>query len=290
MAVACLAAWQFVKAVPRFLPGDEQLEGGDARRGALVFAAANCSACHATPGQSDPLRLGGGLALASPYGTFRAPNISSDLVDGIGSWSASDIGNALVAGVSPDHQHYYPVFPYTSYTGITVSDLRDLIAYMHTLPPVMGRPPAHDIPMLLRFRPSLAIWKLLYFREGRTQVEDNGDIVHDRGGYLVEALGHCAECHSTRNVMGAVKSSTRFAGGPDPEGTGFVPNITPSRIGSWTEGDIVKMLQTGETPTHGRVGSSMADVVENMSELPQADRLAIARYIKALPSRPTPKP
>ncbi|WP_183864271.1 cytochrome c [Rhizobium sp. BK399] len=290
VAVFCLVTWNFTKAVPTFLPGDERLEGGDERRGALVFAAASCSSCHATPGQTDRHKLGGGLALASPYGTFRAPNISSDRTDGIGSWSASDIGNALVAGISPDREHYYPTFPYTSYTGITLADLRDLIAYMRVLPPVTGRPPPHDIPILLRFRPFIAFWKLLYFSEGQTQGEKNGDALHDRGGYLVEALVHCAECHSTRNVMGAIQPSTRFAGGPDPEGTGFVPNITPSRIGSWTENDIATMLATGETPNHGRVGSSMADVVENTSTLPETDLQAIARYIKSLPSRHTPKP
>ncbi|WP_310421565.1 cytochrome c [Mycoplana sp. BE70] len=290
IVLAVLFLWKVTEAVPRFPTDDPRLGGGDAARGALVFAVGDCASCHATPGESDRLKLGGGQALASPFGTFRVPNISPDPVDGIGLWSASDLANALIAGVSPDRQHYYPVFPYPSYTGMTLADVRDVYAYLRTLQPVSGRPPPHDLPLLFRVRRGLAFWKLLFFTEGKSEAVFNGDPVRDRGGYLVETLGHCAECHSTRNVLGAIKPSTRFAGGPDPEGTGFIPNITPSRIGDWSEADIVRLLETGQTPNHGRVGSSMADVVTNTAQLPRSDREAIARYIKSLPPRPTPHP
>lgn len=294
-ALICLAAaaagvWVLTRAVPRFEQGDPALEKGDAAKGRLVFAAADCASCHASPDQQDRLKLGGGLALASPFGTFRVPNISPDPIDGIGMWSASDLANALISGVSPDRRHYYPAFPYPSYAGMTIADIRDLYAFLRTLPPVKGRPPPHDLPLLFRLRPALAFWKFLYFNEGKSEASLTGDAVRDRGAYLVETLGHCAECHSTRNLLGAVRPATRFAGGPDPEGTGFVPNITPDRIGDWSEAQIATMLKTGDTPHHGRVGSSMADVVVNTAELPQSDRDAIARYIKSLPSRPTPHP
>nr|WP_247136004.1 cytochrome c [Neorhizobium sp. BETTINA12A] len=213
-------------AVPRFDPHDPALRSGNAAHGRLVFAAGNCAACHATPGQSDPLELGGGLALASPFGTFRVPNISSDATDGIGSWSVADLANALIAGVSPAGQHYYPAFPYSSYTGMRLEDVEDLYAYLKTLPAVSGRPPPHDLPPLFRFRRGLGLWKLLFFEDGRSEARLNGDPVHDRGAYLVETLGHCAECHSARNALGAIKPETRFAGGVDPEGTGFVPAAT----------------------------------------------------------------
>lgn len=290
IALSGLSLWKVTEAVPRFFPDDPRLEGGDAAHGALVFAAGDCASCHATAGQSDRLKLGGGQALASPFGTFRVPNISPDPVDGIGLWSASDLANALIAGVSPDRQHYYPVFPYPSYTGMTLADVRDVYAYLRTLQPVSGRPPPHDLPLVFRVRRGLAFWKLLFFKEGQSEAVANGDPVHNRGGYLVGTVGHCAECHSTRNLLGAIKPSTRFAGGPDPEGTGFIPNITPSRIGDWSEADIVRLLETGRTPNHGRVGSSMADVVTNTVQLPRSDREAIARYIKSLPPRPTPHP
>jgi mono/diheme cytochrome c family protein len=107
---------------------------------------------------------------------------------------------------------------------------------------------------------------------------------------LAEAVAHCAECHSSRDIFGAIKPKTRFAGGKDPEGVGYIPNITPKRIGDWKQEDIAEVLKTGVTPNHGRVGSSMADVVTNTAMLPKSDRDAIAVYIKSLPSRDTPKP
>lgn len=284
-------AWYLTDATAPFPAADARLtDSGDPRKGALVFAAADCASCHATPGQPDRLKLGGGLALASPFGTFRPPNISPEPVDGIGAWTVIDLGNALVGGVSPERTHYYPAFPYTSYTGMTTADIRDLYAYLMTLPKVSGRAPTHRPKLLFQVRRGVGLWKLLFFRERSTEARLDGDPVHDRGAYLVENVAHCAECHSTRNAMGAIKLGTRFAGGIDAQGTGFVPNITQARLGEWTEADIALMLQTGETPHHGRVGSSMADVVTNTAKLPAGDRQAIARYIKSLPPVATPHP
>jgi mono/diheme cytochrome c family protein len=291
LAVACSAAaigvWTAAAPRPPFRPDDPRLQSaGDADRGRMVFALGDCASCHATPGQSNRLRLGGGLALTSPYGTFRVPNISPDRSDGIGSWTPADLANALIGGVSPQQTHYYPVFPYTSFTGMHLEDVKDLMAYLRTLPPVSGRPPPHDLSLLFRVRGVIGLWKLLFFHEGRP-LPSSGD---DRGVYLVETIGHCAECHSARNAFGAIKSATRFAGAVDPEGVGFIPNITPQRLGRWSQADIAEMLSSGETPDHGRVGSSMAEVVVNTASLPQSDREAMARYIKSLPARPTPKP
>ncbi|MQX14336.1 c-type cytochrome [Sinorhizobium terangae] len=284
------ACWFLTMPVASFESTGSTLTEGSASRGEIIFAAGGCASCHATPGQPDPLKLGGGLALASPFGTFRVPNISPDPVDGIGSWSVADLANALISGVSPEGRHYYPAFPYPSYTGMRPDDVRDLYAYLQTLPRVSGRAPPHDLFLFFRIRRFVGFWKLLFFREGKSEAMLNEDPVHDRGAYLVEALAHCADCHSTRNIFGAIRPTTRFAGGPDLEGTGFVPNITPARIGGWSEGELAEMLKSGRTPNHGRVGSSMRDVVANTSQLPESDRIAIARYIKSLPARPTPHP
>ncbi|MBA1144755.1 c-type cytochrome [Mesorhizobium neociceri] len=291
-AVAAATATFFMtSADPPFSQDDPQFGGrGDVVRGKLVFAAGDCASCHATPGQSDRLKLGGGMALASPFGTFRPPNISPDPVDGIGRWSAADLANALIGGVSPKRAHYYPSFPYTSFTGMTGADINDLYAYLMTLPKVSGRAPAHDPAILFGVRRSVGFWKLLFFRQGRSVANVDGKTVLDRGAYLVETVSHCAECHSSRNAFGAIRSDTVFAGGIDPQGTGFVPNITRERLGAWTETDIAMMLRTGETPSHGRVGSSMADVVTNTAVLPDSDRQAIARYIKELAPVDTPNP
>ena len=213
------AAWIITTPIPEFAVNDPRLAGiGDPLRGKLVFAAGDCASCHASPGQSDRLRLGGGLALASPFGTFRPPNISPDALDGIGTWSVADLANALVAGVSPRREHYYPAFPYTSYTGMESADIRDLYAYLMTLPPVAGRAPPHHPSVLFAIRRSVGFWKMLFFKERASAAILTGDAVHDRGGYLVETVSHCAECHSSRNAFGAIKSDSRFAGGVRPTG------------------------------------------------------------------------
>lgn len=285
------AVWFITKPRPAFSKDAEAaLEGGDPARGQLIFAAGDCASCHASPGQPDRLRLGGGLALASAYGTFRVPNISTDPRDGIGRWQAVDLANALLSGVSPQEQHYYPSFPYSSFAKMQVEDVRDLMAYLRTLPPVSGKAPPHDLALVFRIRRFVGFWKLLYFDRTPIQPEPARGEPWNRGKYLVEAVAHCAECHSARDLFGGIKPETRFAGGEDPEGTGYFPNITPARIGDWSEQQLAEVLTSGNTPNHGRVGSSMTDVVTNTRMLPQSDRDAIATYVKSLPARPTPKP
>jgi mono/diheme cytochrome c family protein len=287
-----VGTWVISAPRPAFSQTDAAMleSGGDAERGRVVFAAGDCASCHASPGQPDRLRLGGGLALASPFGTFRVPNISPDPVDGIGKWRTIDLANALLSGVSPDRAHYYPVLPYPSYVHMDVADVRDLMAYLRTLPKVSGRAPPHELSLPFRIRRLVGVWKFLFLDRGTLPRQAVGDADWQRGRYLVEAVGHCGECHSTRNLMGAIKPEARLAGGPDPEGTGFVPNITPARLGGWSEAEIVELLTTGVTPDHNRIGSTMRDVVTNTAMLPDSDRRAIAVYLKSLPPRPTPKP
>jgi mono/diheme cytochrome c family protein len=291
--LAAVAGTWFLTAAARFTSaevGGVSETAGDAERGKLVFAAGDCASCHASPGQDDRLHLGGGLALASPYGTFRAPNISMDPVDGIGSWTAKDLANALLRGVSPDGRHYYPVFPYSSFTRMRSEDLQDLMAYLRTLPAVKGRAPDHELNPIFSVRRFVGFWKLLYFKPGPIVADSTHDELWNRGRYLSESVSHCAECHSSRDMFGGIKSATRYSGGKDPTGTGFYPNITPARIGAWSVQQVADLLKTGNTPDHGRVGSSMADVVTNTAMLPDNDRKAIAVYVKSLPPRPTPDP
>ena len=287
-----IAAWVITTPKPAFARGAEAPldEQGDPAKGKLIFAAGDCASCHASPGQSDRLRLGGGLALSSPYGTFRVPNISMDPADGIGLWRTADLANALLSGVSPAGSHYYPSFPYPSYAKMGLGDVGDLMAYLRTLPAVAGKPPPHELAFPFQIRRFVGFWKVLYFDRQPVASDPNRGEAWNRGQYLAEAVAHCAECHSSRDIFGAIKPKTRFAGGKDPEGVGYIPNITPTRIGDWKQQDIAEVLKTGVTPNHGRVGSSMADVVTNTAMLPQSDRDAIAVYIKSLPSRDTPKP
>ena len=260
-------------------------KSADAARGEIVFNAGGCAACHTAPGQEDRLRLGGGLALRSPFGTFYVPNISSDPADGIGLWSAGDFANAMLAGVSPRGEHYYPAFPYTTYAHSTVGDIADLWAFLKTLPAVSGKVRGHDVPFPFSVRRGLGLWKLLFLDQRPVVPDSARSAGWNRGHYLAEALAHCAECHSPRNLAGGIDSARRYSGGPDAEGRGWVPNITQAvdGLGKWSVQEIDEVLKTGFTPEFDSIGGSMAAVVRNTSRLPDADRAALAEYIKALP-------
>jgi mono/diheme cytochrome c family protein len=288
-AGAGIAGWVLSAPKPAFSAADEpRLSGGDPQKGKLVFDAGQCASCHTSPGQPDRLRLGGGMALATPVGTLRPPNISPHPTDGIGGWSPVEVANAVMSGVSPSGQHYYPAFPYTNYARMEVADMRDLVAYLRALPPVERRPSPHDLPLLFTIRRGVGLWKVLFFDPSPLPAEPSRGEEWQRGRYLVEALGHCAECHSPRNLAYAVKADERFAGGLNPEQAGSAPNITPDRIGSWSKADIAEVLTSGRTPDLRYVGATMADVVTNIAQLPASDRAAIAAYIKSLPAIPTP--
>ena len=258
--------------------------------GRTMFYAGGCPSCHMTPDQDDKTKLGGGLAMKTPFGIFYPPNISSDRKDGIGGWSEADFVTAMWKGTSPDGHHYYPIFPYTSYQRMSLADVRDLFAYLRTLPAISGKVQAHDLPIHFKIRRTLGGWKLL-FLDGQPFVADaTRSPEWNRGAYLANGPGHCAECHSPRNLLGAIVGRHRYAGGPEAEGgDGWVPNITQAGIGSYSEDDIARMLEDGETPNGDSVGGVMGKVVGNTSKLSEADRRALAVYIKSLPAIEGPK-
>jgi len=260
---------------------------GDPAKGELLFWAGGCASCHAAPGSKgdDRLKLAGGEAIVSPFGTFHAPNISPDKVHGIGNWSTLDFVNAMKRGLGPDGQHLYPAFPYTSYQRMPVADLVDLKAYLDTLPADATPNKAHELPFPFSIRRGVGLWKLLYL-DGETFTPDpsKSDEIN-RGAYLVQGPGHCNECHTPRNALGGLDRSRSLAGAPDPSGKGTIPNITPgsSTMGDWTAEDIANFLETGMTPDFDSVGGTMVEVQENMAKLPASDRAAIAAYLKDLP-------
>jgi mono/diheme cytochrome c family protein len=251
--------------------------------GLAAFNAGGCSSCHAVPNQGDRLRLGGGLALSSPFGTFYVPNISPDPNDGIGRWSEAEFVTAVTKGTSPDGAHYFPAFPYTSYQHAAIEDVRDLFAYLRTLAPVAGKVRDHDLPFPFGIRRNVGVWKWL-FMDGKPLVPDPAHSAQwNRGAYIVNGLGHCAECHSPRNFLGGIVGAQRFAGAPNPEGEGWVPNITQKELADWSAKDIAYFLETGLLPDGDSAGGSMARVIKNTSQLSPGDRAAIADYIKSLP-------
>jgi mono/diheme cytochrome c family protein len=251
--------------------------------GKTMFFAGGCNTCHATPEQDDRTKLGGGRGLKSPFGTFYAPNISPDRNDGIGGWSEAQFITAMNKGTSPDGRHYFPAFPYPSYHRMGFGDLRDLFAHLKTLPAVQGRVRDHDLPFPLNVRRTVGGWKLLFLDGEPFRPDPSKPAAWNRGAYLVNGPAHCAECHSARNILGGIINSQRFAGGPNPEGEGWVPNITQKGLKDWSEKDIIDLLTTGQTPDGDSVGAQMTLVVRNISQLSEADRAAIATYIKSLP-------
>ena len=252
--------------------------------GLAVFNAGGCSSCHAVPAQPDRLKLGGGLPVPSPFGTFYVPNISPDMADGIGRWSEADFVTAVVKGTSPRGTHYFPAFPYTSYQHAKIDDLRDLFAYLKTLQPVSGKAREHQVPFPFNIRRNVGVWKFL-FLDGKPFVPDASRSAQwNRGAYLINSLGHCAECHSPRNFLGGIIAAQRFAGGPNPEGEGWVPNITQKGLGDWSEKDIAYFLENGQTPDGDTVGGSMVRVIKNTSQLSADERAAMAVYLKSLPA------
>jgi mono/diheme cytochrome c family protein len=262
----------------------------DIGNGSTIFNAGGCSSCHAVPNQPDRTRLGGGLAIPSPFGTFYAPNISPDPNDGIGRWSEADFVTAVMKGTSPGDTHFFPAFPYTSYQHAKVEDVRDLFAFIKTLPPVTGKVRGHDVPFPFNIRRNIGVWKLL-FMDGKPFTPDpTGSAQWNRGAYLVNSFGHCAECHSPRNFLGGIIGAQRFAGGPNPEGEGWVPNITQKNLGDWSAKDFAYFLKTGELPEGDSASGPMARVIKNTSQLSDDDRAAMAEYLKSLPPVEGPTP
>ena len=232
--------------------------------GEVMFHIGGCNACHAMPNEEDKTKLGGGAELKSPYGSFYPPNISPDLRDGIGGWSEADFVTAMWKGTSPDGRHYFPAFPYPSYQRMKLEDVRDLFAYLKTLPPVQGKAHDHDVRFPFNIRLLVGGWKFLYLDDRPFTPDPNQPAQWNRGAYLVNAPGHCAECHSPRN-------------------------ITQAGIGDYSVGDIEEVLTSGQTPEDS-VGGAMVAVMRNTAQLSKEDRAAMAAYVKSLPPVEGPKP
>jgi len=260
----------------------------DLTKGREVFFAGGCASCHAPAGATGDARLvlSGGAPLKSDFGTFHAPNISSHPEAGIGAWTLAEFGDAMTRGVGREGEHLYPSFPYGSYARMTPKDINDLYGFMKTLPASDAVAPAHELGFPFNQRVLLGGWKFLFVSDApMVELADASDMLK-RGQYLVEGPGHCGECHTPRNLLGGLLADKWLAGGPNPDGEGSIPNITPGSksMGSWSEGDIVTYLETGFTPDYDSVGGSMVEVQKNMAELTAADREAIAAYLKAIPA------
>ena len=246
---------------------------GDFVRGERVFYAAGCGSCHLGSDRSINLLLAGGTAFETQFGTFYAPNVSMSKEYGIGEWSLEDFYRALKLGQSPEGKHYYPVFPYTSYSRMSGQDIADLWVFWKTLP--ISNEPSKEHKLFLPFnmRSNIGVWKSLFMKD--EFVRD----IQNPSTYLVEALAHCAECHTPRNMFGAMKTKKWMQGASNPSGRGEIPSIHPDDL-KWKKEEIAEYLSSGLTPNYDVAGGNMALVVENLSKLSNEDLLFIASYIK----------
>lgn len=294
----------------------------DLENGRAMFVVGDCATCHVTPDQDNvtlmvggravttdqdnKLLLGGGRALETEFGTFHMPNISPHPEDGIGSWTLAEFTRAMREGVGPDGmlpdgRNLYPAFPYTSYQRMTANDIRDLFAFIQTLEPVAGKAPANELKFPYNIRRGVGLWRLVFLDGKPTEYEPSDLIaatpsvdpgVLARGHYLVEGPAHCVECHSPRTFIGTIPEDMRYAGGPNPEGTGYFPNITPHEtgIGFWSKNSIANYMKTGISPINKVAGGDMAEVVHNTTQISDEDRHAMAAYMKTVPAVDHPGP
>ncbi len=253
-------------------------------QGEYLVKAGGCRSCHTAAGDQP---LAGGRALATPFGTFYSPNITPDPETGIGRWTDAQFLRALREGVRPDGANYFPVFPYPSFTGISDSDALAIKAYLFSLPPVRRPNQPHDVWFPFSWRFLQTGWKLLFFTKGPFQPTPGRSAAYNRGAYIVTALAHCGECHTPRNLFGAVRVSMRLAGTRDGPDGQLVPNITPdpgTGIGRWEHDDVVELLRTGNTPEQSKVKGAMREAIaDGLKHLGDEDLAAIADYLFAQP-------
>ncbi len=257
---------------------------GDATRGAYLAKVAGCVGCH-TEAKENATPYAGGRALKTPFGTFYGPNITPHPGAGLGRWSEADFVRALRLGVRPDGAHYFPAFPYPSFTRMTDADMRDLWAHLRTLPPAARQNQSHELRFPFGWRFLVVAWKWLFFSPGAFAADATRSPLVERGAYIVEALGHCGECHTARNFLGGPKRDRFLAGtAKGPEGD-KIPNLTPARLKKWSDADLKGFLQTGLTPDGDVAAETMGEVIRNTTgELAPADLAAMIAYLRSLPA------
>ncbi|OFZ92998.1 MAG: hypothetical protein A3F74_03450 [Betaproteobacteria bacterium RIFCSPLOWO2_12_FULL_62_58] len=258
---------------------------GDAKRGQYLAKAGGCLACH-TEQQKDAVPFAGGRALKTPFGTFYGPNITPHPEAGIGRWTEADFIRAMRLGERPDGANYFPAFPYPSFTRIPDADLRDLWAYLRTLAPSSRASRAHELRFPFGWRLLVTGWKWFFFTPGPFVNVPGLTQIANRGAYLVQALGHCGECHTPRNFLGGPKRDRFLAGGKGPDDK-RTPNLTPTRLKKWSDEELKEFLLTGATPDGDAANETMDEVIRNTtSQLTPGDMAAVMAYLRSLPPLP----
>lgn len=257
---------------------------GDPARGQYLAKAAGCAGCH-TDSRSGAQPYAGGRELVTPFGKFYGPNLTPHARAGLGRWTLPDFHRAIRLGERPDGSHYYPAFPYPSFSGMTDADIADLWAYLRSLPPSSQANRAHDLRFPFNWRFLVGYWKRLFFTPGPLGTDPRLPPTVARGAYLAQALGHCGECHTPRNLLGAAKKNRHLAGGRLAEGR--TPNLTPTRLKRWDDRQLALFLRTGATPEGDVPSEVMEEVIRNStSQLTAQDLAALIAYLRSLPPLP----
>ena len=292
LAGAALVAWLNVS-------GEEPLTGDagsfvatpeQVSRGAYLARAGNCAACHTDRGGAA---FAGGKAIATPFGTVFASNLTPDARTGIGAWSAAQFWRAMHNGRSADGRLLYPAFPYPNFTEITRADADALFAFLRSQVPAgqVNRPHALRFPYNLQA--SLAVWRALFFSPGVYEPVVERSVQWNRGAYLVRSLGHCAACHSPRNAFGATRDSLELSGGLIPLQNWYAPSLASSAeagVADWSSADVAALLKTGLAPRGAALGPMAEVVFRSTQYLADADIAAMTEFLKSLPRRRRTRP
>jgi mono/diheme cytochrome c family protein len=252
-------------------------------RGAYLARAADCGACHTSP---DGREFVGGYQFKLPFGTLYSSNITPDKETGIGNYTDDEFVAALQQGVGHGGKHLYPVMPYTSYTLLSRDDVLAIKAYLFSLPPVHAAPPANAMRFPFDQRWTMVFWNLVNNPDRRFSPDSSKSEDWNRGAYLVEALGHCQQCHTPRNLMQGLKTSEAFAGAVAQDWKAY--NLTSDKesgLGAWSDDELASYLSTGHAKNHGAASGPMAEAVDHsLRYLTQPDIHAMVVYLRGIPA------
>jgi mono/diheme cytochrome c family protein len=258
-------------------------------RGEYLTRAGDCAACHTVPGGAP---FAGGLAFHLPFGTIYAPNITPDRDTGIGAWTDAQFVRALHQGIGRNGENLYPAFPYVSYALLSTDDALAIRAYLATVRPAHAETPRNDLRFPFDLRYGMRAWNLLFLPKHRFMPDPVKTAAWNRGAYLVDALGHCGECHTPRNLLMALDDSRKFAGADQVGWHAY--NLTSDRtngLGGWSDAQIAQYLSTGHADGHGPASGPMAEAVENsLRYLSQDDIHAMVAYLRSVPPQPDGPP
>jgi mono/diheme cytochrome c family protein len=256
------------------------------KRGRELAAIGNCNDCHTVRGAKN---FAGGRPVATPFGTIFSSNITPDAETGIGRWSEAAFRRAMLAGVDRDGRHLYPTFPYDHFTNVSDNDNRALYAYLMTREPVHAPERENRLLFPFNLRVMIAGWKLLFFHRGTYRPDSTKSAEWNRGAYLVEGLAHCGACHTPRNALGAERANATFAGGNVDNWKAYAINAQSAAPVPWDVEALYAYLRDGWHPDHGTARGPMAEVVSNLSQVPESDVRAIATYMADVFGEPAPE-